>query len=271
MRFFFRLVLLCLALPVQAAPLRIAAASDLKFALDALVAEFKTQQPTAEIAVSYGSSGKFHSQIRQGAPFDLFFSADIRYAQALAAVGLTASAVQPYAVGRLALWRKGDAKVDALPLTLTRLTAPEFKRIALANPRHAPYGQKALEALRFAGIEAQVQSKLVLGESVSHAAHFVQTGHADVGIIALALAHSPALRAAGHYALIPSDWHTPLVQGMVITLHGEKQPLARAFSDWVLSAPGQARLREFGFAPAPREAQNHARPAANASAAKRAL
>lgn len=232
-----------LASPVSARePLRIAAAADLKFAMDEILRLYAARDRDARIDVVYGSSGQFRTQIEQNAPFDLYFSADIAYPRALAAKGLAASAVQPYAVGRLVLWSAQD---DARALSLADLRRAEFTRIAIANPRHAPYGQRAEEALRKAGVWETVMPRLVYGENIAQAAQFVQSGNAQVGIIALSLALDPALRGA--YTLIPESLHAPLVQGFIITRRAADKPEARRFAAFITGAEARAVMSRHGF------------------------
>lgn len=240
------LVVMCLMpiAPAQAEKITIAAAADLKFALDEIVAGFRKSHPADEIQVSYGSSGKFQTQIQQGAPYDLFFSADISFPRQLARLGLAASEVKPYAVGRIVLWSAGQ---DAAKITLASLADPSFKRIAIANPKHAPYGKRAEEALRAAGVWESVRSRLVLGESVAQAAQFVQSGNAQAGIIALSLALSPELTKKGGYVLIPATLHQPLEQGYIITRRGGEKTLAATFSDYMDSKPARGIMTKYGF------------------------
>lgn len=229
----------------QAEKITIAAAADLKFALDDIVAAFKKTAPAEdEVSVTYGSSGKFHTQIQQGAPYDLFFSADIGFARELVKAGLAASEVRPYAVGRLVLW---STTLDAHQLTLASLADPKITRIAIANPKHAPYGKRAEEALRAAGLWEKVEPKLVYGENIAHTAQFVQTGNAQVGLIALALAVNPELASKGGYWLVPDTLHAPLEQGFVITKRAEKNALASRFATYIGSAPARAVMVRYGF------------------------
>lgn len=232
----------------HAAPLRIAAASDLKFAMAVLVADYQRTHPTPSLEVIYGSSGKFLAQIQQGAPYDLYFSADIAYPQKLHAAGMTGSKVMPYAVGNLVLW---SATRDASALSLRDLLNPSFKRIAIANPRHAPYGQRAESALRTTGIWDQIESRLVYGENIAQAAQFVQTGNADIGIIALSLAMSPELSKLGAYAPVPEALHEPLLQGFVITRRAADNPAARRFAEYMTSPAARKILSDYGFRPPP--------------------
>ena len=229
----------------------VAAAADLKSCMDTLVAAYRHDRPGAEIDVSYGSSGNFATQIGQGAPFDLFFSADIAYPQALQQQGLTAAAPQVYAIGRLVLW---SATRDASRLTLADLARDDIAKVAIANPQHAPYGKRAEEALRAAGAWDAVQPKLVLGENIAQAAQFAATGNAQVGVIALSLALSPPLAQRGGYALVPEGMHQPLQQAFVLTRHGGGNAEARAFAVYVQTPPARALMTRFGFAlpgPAP--------------------
>lgn len=242
-----RVLLLCLLLfatAVHAEKITVAAAADLKFAMDEIVASFKKAHPADEVDVIYGSSGKFHTQIRQGAPYDLYFSADIAFPRELAKAGLAASDVEAYALGRIVLW---SATMDASKMTLASLTDPRITRIAIANPKHAPYGKRAEEALRAAGLWETIQPKLVYGENVAQTAQFVQTGNAQVGIIALALAITPELAKLGGHWLIPDTLHQPLEQGFIITRRAEGSALARRFADYMRSQPARTVMLRYGF------------------------
>jgi molybdate transport system substrate-binding protein len=224
--------------------LMIAAASDLKFALDEVIEQFQPDHPGAIVDVSYGSSGNFKTQIRQGAPFDLYFSADIAYVHDLAQAGLV-GAVRPHATGRIVLW---STRSDAAALTLADLRRAEFGRIAIANPRHAPYGLRAQQALQSAGLWTDLEPRIVFAENVAQAAQFVESGNAPVGIIALALALSPTLADRGSYQLIPAELHEPLLQGYAITRHGADNALAHAFARHVETPVARAILLRYGFA-----------------------
>ncbi len=222
----------------------IAAAADLKFAMDEIVSSFKKANPADEVQVIYGSSGKFNTQIQQGAPYDLYFSADIAFPRQLAKAGLAASGVRPYAVGRIVLW---SASMDASKMTLASLVDPAIARVAIANPMHAPYGKRAEEALRASGLWEKVQPKLVYGENIAQTAQYVQTGNAQVGIVALALALNPELAGKGGYALIPDKLHEPLEQGFIITKRAERNAAARRFADYMNSKPARAVMTRYGF------------------------
>lgn len=242
------LVCYCLLVAGQTAhaeeKLAIAAAADLKFALDEIVMLFKGAHPAAQIVAIYGSSGKFNTQIREGAPYDLYFSADIAYPRALESEGYAASKVQPYAVGRIVLWRPS---LETGKMTLADLADPSIRTIAIANPRHAPYGKRAEEALRAAGMWEKVESRLVYGENVSQAAQYVQSGNAQVGIIALSLALSPELARQGAYALIPDRLHQPLEQGYIITRRAAGNTLAHEFAHYIEGNEARTIMSRYGF------------------------
>lgn len=235
---------LLFAATAHAEKITVAAAADLKFAMDEIVATFQQTHPADQVDVIYGSSGKFHTQIQQGAPYDLYFSADIAFPRALVKAGFGASDVQPYAFGRIVLW---STSLDATKMTLASLADPKIARVAIANPKHAPYGKRAEEALRAAGVWQQVEPKLVYGENIAHTAQFVQTGNAQVGIIALALAVNPELAKRGGYWLIPDDLHEPLEQGYVITKRADGNALAKRFADYMSSQPARAVMTKYGF------------------------
>lgn len=235
---------LLFAATVHAERITIAAAADLKFAMDEIVSTYKQTHAGDEVEVIYGSSGKFYTQIQQGAPYDLFFSADITLPRELDKAGLALSEVRPYALGRIVLW---SANLDARKMTLTNLTDPKIVHIAIANPKHAPYGKRAEEALRASGLWEKVQSKLVYGENIAHTAQFVQTGNAQVGIIALALAVNPELAKRGGYWLIPDKLHEPLEQGFVITKRAKDNALAKRFAEYMDSKPARTVMVKYGF------------------------
>jgi molybdate transport system substrate-binding protein len=233
-----------LALTAHAEKITIAAAADLKFAMDEIVSTYKKTNSADEIDVVYGSSGKFQTQIQQGAPYDLYFSADISFPRELAKNGFAASEVKPYAVGRIVLW---SASLDASKMTLDSLTDPKITRIAIANPQHAPYGKRAEEALRASGLWDKVEPKLVYGENIAHTAQFVQTGNAQVGVIALSLAVNPELASKGGYWLIPDKLHEPLEQGYIITKQAAGNALAKRFAGYMGSKPARAVMTKYGF------------------------
>ena len=245
---FFRPLLLAgamiFAASAHAGKITIAAAADLKFAMDEIVSTFQQAHSADQVDVIYGSSGKFHAQIQRGAPYDLYFSADIAFPRALAKAGFAASEVRPYAVGRIVLW---SAAMDARQMTLASLTDARVARVAIANPRHAPYGKRAVETLRASGLWDKVEPKLVYGENIAHAAQFVQSGNAQVGVIALALAVSPELAGKGGYWLIPDHLHAPLEQGFIITRRAQGNALAQRFADYMGRQAARAVMTRYGF------------------------
>ena len=222
----------------------IAAASDLKFALDSVITAFKKTNP-GKVDVTYGSSGKLFEQISNGAPFDVFFSADINYPKQLREKGLTTSEVYAYGVGRIVIWSK---KIDPNKDEIKSLLAPSIRKIAIANPIHAPYGKRAEEALNYYKVYESVKGKLVYGENISQTAQFVTTGAADIGIVALSLALSPTMKKeGGKYYLIPETSHNRLEQGAVITRHGKGNALAITFMEFIKSNTANTILSHFGF------------------------
>lgn len=225
----------------------IAAASDLKFALDEIAQAFKKDSGQS-VTLIYGSSGILSTQIRNGAPFHLYLSADEDYVSALTADGFTRDAGVLYAIGRIALLvpSSSDITVDPeLKGLAARLKAGKIKRFAIANPQHAPYGRRAEEALRKAGLWDAIQPKLVFGENVSQAAQFATSGSADGGIVALSLAKSPQMAKLGRYAAIPAEWHAPLNQRMALLKHADAA--AKAFYDYLQLPPARAVMRRYGF------------------------
>ena len=225
----------------------VAAASDLRHALDAIIVKFERAHNTM-VRVTYGSSGNLARQITQGAPFELFLAADESFADRLAADGHAEAPGMIYAVGRLALIaRRGDAfKVDGgLGAVAAALAAGGIARFAIANPEHAPYGARAREALIKSGLWEQLQGRLVLAENVAQAAQYVVTGAAQAGIAGASLAHAPDSAALLDTRVLPADLHSPLRQRMVLTKRAS--PAARALYAFVVSAEAQAMLQAAGF------------------------
>lgn len=227
--------------------LKIAAASDLSFAFKDLIAQY--EKKTGErVKLTLGSSGNFYSQIENGAPFDLYFSADIRYPEKLTegGHGLDGS-LYKYAVGRIVLWVPTGSAV-ALDKGLQSLVSPSVRKIAIANPKHAPYGRAAVAALEHFKLYDTVKEKLVLGENISQAAQFVESGASDAGIIALSLAMAPTMKSAGKYWEVPADAHPPIEQGAVILKRSTNQEKARDFLKFLQDSGGQEIMRRYGFA-----------------------
>jgi molybdate transport system substrate-binding protein len=224
----------------------VAAASDLQAALPAIAAQF-AQDTGRQVRLTFGSSGNFFTQIQNGAPFDVFFSADVDYPRRLEGAGQAErGSLYEYATGRLVLWTRKDSGIDPVR-GLAVLGDARVRRIAIANPEHAPYGRAAVAALRHEGLYDRVREKLVLGENISQTAQFADSGSADVALLALALALSPALKGSGAYADIPERWYPPIEQAAIVIAASRQKPLARQFVDY-LKKPATARiLQSYGF------------------------
>ena len=228
--------------------IRVAAAADLQFALDDILADYASSRAGRTVVPTYGSSGNAFSQISNGAPFDLFLSADIDYPRLLEAAGLVdPGTTQPYAIGRIVIWVPTGSTIDVASLGMNALTDPAARRIAIANPQHAPYGRAAVAAMEASGVAEAVADRLVLGENVAQAAQFVESGAADIGIVALSLVRSPTLRDVGRYVEIPAELHPPIVQGAAVLAGSTDPEAARAFLAYVLGPAGRAVLERYGF------------------------
>lgn len=233
-------------LDAGAEELKIAAASDLTFAFTDVVARFQ-KQTGDRVELAYGSSGNFFAQIENGAPFDLFFSADVGYPQKLEAAGLTVpGTIYQYANGRLVIWVPDASKLD-LSRGLAALLDPAIGKIAIANPQHAPYGAAAVAAMRHEGFYDKIKGKLVLGENISQTAEFVQSGNADAGLVALSLAVAPAMKDKGRYAEIPARDYPPIIQAAVILKSSHNQELANEFLKFMKEPATVALMEKFGF------------------------
>lgn len=230
------------------APLRIAAAADLRFALDDVIKTFRQQHTSVEIVPAYGSSGMFFAQLQNQAPFDLFLSADIQYPQKLSEQGLIVPGSQfTYGVGEIVLWTANSSGIDVDHLGIDALRLPAVHHIAIANPEHAPYGRAAEAALRSLGVYDTVKSKLVMGENISQTFQLAQTGAADIGIVALSLAMAPASAGQGHYWQVPRDAYPAIQQGGVILKWTRNPDAAQAFRAFLTSPQGRAMLKRYGF------------------------
>jgi molybdate transport system substrate-binding protein len=250
--------------------LAIAAASDLQ-AVFPTVAERYHRQTGRSVRLTYGSSGNFFSQIQNGAPFDLFFSADIEYPRRLEAAGFAeAGTLREYATGRIVLWVRNDSGLD-VRRGLPMLTDSRVRRIAIANPQHAPYGRAAVAALRGANLYEALRSKLVLGENVSQAAQFVQSGNADVGILALSVALAPAVKGVGAYAEIPAALHPPIDQAAVIISRSRNKTAARDFLRFMERPEIIQLLQAFGFTRSTKSVGGPSDGAATTGTAERAV
>jgi molybdate transport system substrate-binding protein len=238
---------LCGSGTVDAAEITIAAASDLNFAFKELTAAFE-KRTVHRVRLSTGSSGNFYAQIRNGATFDLYFSADVGYPKKLEEEGLTVpGSLYRYAVGRIVVWVPARSPLAVEKLGMEVLLEPSVKKIAIANPKHAPYGRAAVAAMQHFKVHDRVKDKLVLGENISQAAQFVESGAADAGIIALSLALAPVMKGVGRYWEIPAAAHAPLEQGAVILKNAKDREAAALFLEFVKGPQGRAIMSRYGF------------------------
>jgi molybdate transport system substrate-binding protein len=219
----------------------IAAAADLQFALEGISGAFRAAHPDVDVQVAYGSSGNFYAQICNQAPFDVFLSADVEYPRKLVQDGIGArDSLFVYAAGRIVVWVPASSPLDPA----TALRAASVRHVAIANPQHAPYGRAAEAALRSMGVYDSVVGKLVLGENVAQTLEFVQSGAADVGIVALSLALAPPVRGQGRYWEVPAEAYPKIEQGGLIL---KDSKAAREFRAFLLGAGGRRILKEYGF------------------------
>lgn len=231
----------CSAQASEDGPLLVAAASDLGPAFTEL-GEVYEQETGRAVTFTFGSSGQLSQQIVNGAPFEVFAAANERFVDEVVEAGRgDASTKAQYALGRLVVWTRTDSGPRA---GLADLAQPRFRRIAIANPEHAPYGVAAVEALRSAGIYDRVQSRLVYGENVSDTLRLASSGNADAAVVALSLA---TVEDGGRFTEVPASAHKPLRQAVVVT--GDGAQVARGFLELVTSERGRAVLRRYGFAP----------------------
>ncbi len=250
----FKSAVLALALAASApaataAELAVAAASNFSYALDELVAAFHAAHPDVKVNVSYGSSGNFYAQLQAGAPYDIFLSADMRYPERLAAAGYALGGkVFAYAQGRIVVWVPNASPVDVSSLGMRSLLAPAVHKIAIANPELAPYGAAALAALKSFAVYRQAKPRLILGENIAQTAQFVESGAADVGILAMSLALGPHMRASGHFWAIPQEAYPAIEQGGIILKRTANASAARTLRDFMQTHEGRLILDRFGYA-----------------------
>jgi len=225
----------------------IAGAADLQFALTDVAKAFEAETGL-EVKLAFGSSGNFARQIRQGAPFEMYLSADENYVLELIKDGFTRDDGALYAVGRIVIIVPHGSPLES-DGTLGDLRAAledgRVQKFAIANPEHAPYGRRAEEALRHAGLREAIQDRLVLGENVSQAAQFATSGSTDGGIIAYSLALSPKVSVLGTFELIPEEWHAPLRQRMVLLENAGNT--AERFFAFVQEPEARSVMRRYGF------------------------
>jgi molybdate transport system substrate-binding protein len=224
----------------------VAAAADLQSAMQDVAARFE-RETGKKVKVIFGSSGNFFQQIQNGAPFDMFFSANLDYPKKLEAAGLTApGSYYQYARGKIVIWIPKESKLD-LSSGLKALLDPSIKKIAIANPEHAPYGQAAVAAMKNESVYERVKDRFVLGENISQTASFVVSGSADVGIVALSLALSPNMKDKGRYAEIPTEEYPPIEQACAILSSSKNKGGAQQFLSFFKTAPIGELLKNYGF------------------------
>lgn len=254
MRLQFKLSsLLCLSLlmfvPARAQTLRVAAAADLQNAMSDLASQFE-KESGIKVTASYGSSGNFRSQIQNGAPFDLFFSADAQYPMQLVDGGFAdKDTLMVYAHGHLVLWARDDEKLGVAVKGLDVLRDPRVLKIAVANPDLAPYGRAAVAALQKAGLYETVKPKLIYGENISQAAQFVQSSNAQVGLLALSLTFAESMKNGEKWE-VPANLYPVMEQAAVVIHSSPNKKAAQSFLDFVKGSAGQAILAKYGLSSA---------------------
>ncbi len=227
--------------------INVAAAADLSIALPEIAQAFEKTTGVA-VKLSFGASGALTQQIENGAPFDVFFSADLGYPNQLISEGKADGAtIYTYAVGQLVLWTQADSPLDLEHKGMDALLDPSVKKIAIGNPQHAPYGRAAVAAMKHYDLYEKVSDRLVLGENVAQAAQFVESGNAQIGLVALAHALAPAMNGKGKYWKVPAEAYPPLDQGAVVIAHSPHAQDAQAFLEYMKSAEAQAVLQHYGF------------------------
>ena len=250
LRILFALFVSALSFPLlssaQQPQLNIAAAADLKFAMTDLAAAYE-KQSGVKLNLTFGSSGNFFAQIQNGAPFDIFFSADSDYPHKLNLAGFVLpSSADAYAIGKLVLWSPANTNLNPEKSGWQSLLDPSVKKIAIANPDHAPYGRAAIEAIKNSGLYERVKDKLVFGDNIGQTAQFVQSGNAQIGILAESLILSPSF-GPGHSWKIPQQQYTPLIQSVVALKSSAHKDTALAFLAWIKTPPAQAVFQKYGF------------------------
>lgn len=238
--------LMLAAIPALSAPLTVAMAANLKYVFDDLAAEFK-KETGIEVQSALGSSGKMATQIRNGAPFDVFMSADMEFAEGLYKDGYATTQAKPYVYGVLVLWTQKN--VD-LSNGVAGLASANVAKVAIANPKVAPFGRQAIKALEYYKVRAAVEPKLVYGESITQVSQYVDSKAADVGFTAKSIVVAPEIKGKGKWIEVPPESYQPIAQGVVILRHGFENngEAARKFYDFVLSAKAREIFAKNGYA-----------------------
>jgi molybdate transport system substrate-binding protein len=245
MRLWLILLFVVMPLPLHAEEINVAAASDLNSPIKEIIQQFE-RETGHKVRLTLGSSGNFYAQILNGAPFDVFLSADVNFPRQLEKMGRAVpGSTFVYGVGGIALWVPKDSKIKLDGLGMRALLEPSVKKIAIANPEHAPYGRAAVAAMQTAKVYDLVKNKLVLGENISQAAQFVYSRAAEIGIIAMSIAISEPMRQAGVYWPVPRESYPTLEQGAVLLKRGGAG--AKAFHEWLRSAAAKKIFDKYGF------------------------
>jgi len=245
MRLFLCALLVLAALPVHAADVSVAAASDLSFAIKEIISAFE-RGTGHKVRLTLGSSGNFYAQIVNGAPFDVFLSADIDYPRQLEKMGFgVPGSTFVYGVGAIGLWVPKNSRINLDALGMRALLEPAAKKIAIANPEHAPYGRAAVAAMQNAKVYDSAKGKLVFGENISQAAQFVQSGAADIGIIAASIARSEPMSRSGSFWLVPKEMYPPLEQGAMLLKRAGAG--GKEFMEWLRRPESRAVLKKYGL------------------------
>ena len=238
--FFF---LLFCPLSLLAQPLRVAVAANAQFVMEQLKTAFQ-KKTGIDVESIVNSSGKLTTQIQQGAPYDVFLSADMEYPQTLHKAGLTLAAPIVYSYGSLVLWTAGELPVTA---DLKILADPTVRHVAIANPATAPYGEAAIAFLKYKKVLDQVQPKIVYGESISQVNQYVLTGAAEVGFTAKSVVLDPSLTKRGHWVDLPTTGYSPIAQGVVVLKRTTQAKAAQQFVAFLRSREARRILQKFGY------------------------
>ncbi len=245
---FLALAVTAAARPPAPVELSVAAAADLSSALKEIAASYE-QRTGVRLRLSFGASGMLTQELQNGAPFDVFLSADMDYPRQLLAAGLAEdNTLVQYARGKLVLWIPSDSRLDLQHQGMNALLDPSVKNIAIANPQHAPYGRAAIAALKHSGLYDRIKDRLVMGENVAQAAQFVESGNAQAGFVALAHARALELSGKGKYWEVPAENYPPLDQGAVVLTRSQHKREALDFLRYLASSQALELLRKFGFA-----------------------
>lgn len=221
--------------------LKIATSANMQFAMEEIVTVFEKEN-NIKVELIVSSSGKLTSQIEQGAPFDVFVAANMKYPEYLYDHGYTNQAPEVYTYGQLVLWTLNDNEPS-----IQGLTSDQINKIAIANPKTAPYGQASIDVLRTHKLYKEVESKLIYGESISQCNQFITTRSADIGFTAMSTVLSPNMKTTGNWIKINNDDHTPIAQGVVILKKSNQQKEAQSFYEFIMSKTAQNILAKYGY------------------------